>query len=68
MAMQEVQRALSFPPIEGRIMLEMPPGGYTMTFGDAFELLGQVCLGAFFLYMSVLVYFFIVDGAFRGGF
>ena len=39
-----------------------------MSLSDAFELAGQVCLGACFLYMSVLVYFFIVDGAFRGGF
>ena len=46
----------------------MPTGGQTMTFGEAFELLGQACLGVCFLYMSVLVYFFLVDGAFRGGF
>jgi len=66
--MQEVQRALSISPIGGRTLLEMPTGGQEMTFGEVFELAGQVCLGACFLYMSVLVYFFIVDGAFRGGF
>ena len=49
-------------------MLEVSTGGQAMTFGEVFELAGQVCLGACFLYMSVLIYFFIVDGAFRGGF
>lgn len=68
MAMQEVQRALSISPIESRVMLEVSTGGQAMTFGEVFELAGQVCLGACFLYMSVLIYFFIVDGAFRGGF
>jgi len=63
-----VQRALSFPSVESRIMLEMSIGGEAMTVGEAFELAGQACLGVCFLYMSVLVYFFIVDGAFRGGF
>ena len=46
----------------------MSIGGEAMTVGEAFELAGQACLGVCFLYMSVLVYFFIVDGAFRGGF
>jgi hypothetical protein len=39
-----------------------------MTLSDILETLGQVCLGVCFLYMAVLVYFFVVDGAFRGGF
>ena len=49
-------------------MLEVPTGGEAMNFGDAFELLGQFCLGACFLYFGALVYFFIIDGAWRGGF
>lgn len=68
MAVQEMQRAFPIPPIESRIMLEMSTGGQAMTLGEVFELAGQVCLGACFLYMAALIYFFIVDGAFRGGF
>ena len=56
------------PPAKIRIMLEVPTGGEAMNFGDAFELLGQFCLGACFLYFGALVYFFIIDGAWRGGF
>ena len=46
----------------------MSNGGQRMTLSDILETLGQVCLGVCFLYMAVLVYFFVVDGAFRGGF
>jgi len=37
-----------------------------MTLSYIIETLGQVCLGICFLYMAVLVYFFVVDGVFRG--
>ena len=39
-----------------------------MTLSYMIETLGQVCLGICFLYMAVLVYFFVIDGVFRGGF
>ena len=41
-------------------------GGRGMTLSYIIETLGQVCLGICFLYMAVLVYFFVVDGVFRG--
>lgn len=43
-------------------------GRKDMSLSYMIETLGQVCLGICFLYMAVLVYFFVIDGVFRGGF
>ena len=40
--MQEVQRAPSFPPIEGRTMLEVSTGGQEMTPDYKFYLTGKL--------------------------